>query len=84
MATFFMSLFKTAYFKQTIMKRYLLFAGEDYYPSGGAKDLEGDFDTIDEAVNALDHEDYRDCWAHVFDLTTKKIVKHHSRGVWID
>lgn len=66
------------------MKRYLLFAGEDYYPGGGANDLKGDFDTIEEAVNALHHKDYRDCFAHVFDLTTKKIVKHHSRGDWQD
>ena len=64
------------------MKRYLLFAGEDYYPSGGAYDFVGSFDSIDEAVNALNYKEYRDCWANVFDLTTEKIVKHHSRGVW--
>lgn len=32
------------------MKPYLLFAGEDYYPSGGMEDFRGTFNTIAEAV----------------------------------
>lgn len=32
------------------MKRYLLFRGRDYYPSGGIDDLSGDFDTIEECI----------------------------------
>jgi len=31
------------------MKRYLLFFGEQYYPSQGVGDLVGDFDTLHEA-----------------------------------
>ncbi len=30
---------------------YLLFAGEDYYPSGGMQDYWGTFETIEEAKN---------------------------------
>jgi len=32
------------------MKRYLLFAGDHYYPSGGWRDFQGSFDTGTEAV----------------------------------
>ncbi len=31
------------------MKRYILFGGDDYYPSGGTDDLIGSFDTLQEA-----------------------------------
>jgi hypothetical protein len=31
------------------MKRYIVFAGYQYYPSGGWRDFCGDFDTKDEA-----------------------------------
>ena len=34
------------------MKRYVLFAGDDYYPSGGAHDYRGSFDTVEEAKDA--------------------------------
>lgn len=35
------------------MKRYLCFAGEDYYPSGGWDDYVDSFDTLEEAVSFL-------------------------------
>ena len=31
-------------------KRYLIFAGADYYPAGGWGDFVGDFDTLEEAI----------------------------------
>lgn len=31
------------------MKRYLLFAGDNYYPSGGVNDFVMDYDTVEEA-----------------------------------
>ncbi len=31
------------------MKRYLLFAGDMYYPCGGWEDFKDDFDTVEEA-----------------------------------
>lgn len=33
------------------MKRYLLFAGDDYYPLGGWEDFQGDFDLCVNAKN---------------------------------
>jgi menaquinone-dependent protoporphyrinogen IX oxidase len=51
------------------MKRYLLFAGEDYYPRGGWSDFIGDFDTIDEAKNyKIEYID----WIQIVDLETGK------------
>jgi hypothetical protein len=35
------------------MKRYLLFAGDDYYPAGGFEDFIKDFDSIEDAENCL-------------------------------
>jgi hypothetical protein len=32
------------------MKRFLLFAGYNYYPRGGANDLQDSFDTEEEAI----------------------------------
>ena len=32
------------------MKRFLLFAGHNYYPRGGANDLQDSFDTEEEAI----------------------------------
>jgi hypothetical protein len=31
------------------MKRYLVFAGDDFYPSGGWKDLKDSFNSFEEA-----------------------------------
>jgi len=38
------------------MKRFLLFFGESYYPSGGWKDFQGSFDTVHEARKAVKQE----------------------------
>lgn len=32
------------------MKRFLVFGFDNYYPSGGIGDLQGEFDTLEEAV----------------------------------
>ena len=34
--------------------RFLLFAGENYYPLGGAEDLICGYDTIEQAMDAYD------------------------------
>lgn len=53
------------------MKRYLLFAGYGYYPSGGWDDWIGDFDTVEEAQAA----ERRGDWYHIIDTETKEEVK---------
>lgn len=54
------------------MKRYLLFAGDTYYPGGGWTDFIGSFDSIDDAIAATGHVQHD--WWHVVDATTGKEV----------
>ena len=55
------------------MKRYLLFAGDIYYPSGGWDDFKDSFDGVAEAIAALGAGDRRYAWFHVVDSQTGKI-----------
>jgi len=57
------------------MNRYLLFSGDDYYPSGGWQDFRGDFETIEKAKEhfLVDKDGNRD-WMHVVDSTDGRIV----------
>ena len=68
--------------------RYLVFAGKDYYPSGGAVDFKKGFAIIEEAESfALDlvrattddWPDNSDDWAHVFDTWTLTKNNDYSR-----
>lgn len=63
------------------MKRFLLFAGDQYYPSGGWQDFKKSFDTVLEAVKAAagntKDTDLRSGtwdWWQVVDLETGKMV----------
>lgn len=64
-------------FKEIDMKRYLLFAGDNYYPAGGMSDFKKDFDTISDAkeyMKILQSEKYAPDWVEVYDLLDKKEV----------
>lgn len=52
------------------MKKYLLFAGSQYYPSGGWNDFKGDFDSIHDAREAAKLIKWD--WAHVVNTDTVK------------
>ena len=60
------------------MKRFLLFAGSVYYPSGGMEDLIGDFKTPEDArtklVEWLEENDTISIWAHIYDTGDMKMV----------
>ncbi len=65
------------------MKNFLAFYLTRDNPQGGMDDLIGDFDTLDEAINAIDHwkwqhdpEDYEwnVTWASVYSLRDKGYV----------
>lgn len=74
------------YFKG-VMMAYILFAGDHYYPYGGATDLQpGMFETAADAVASHDpHKlNYDGGWAHVFCLDTLKVVKWFDSGGWSD
>lgn len=44
---------------------YLLFAGFNYYPSGGWKDFQEAFETEEEAIAAVDHIMEWADWCHI-------------------
>lgn len=52
-------------------KRYIAFAGSDYYPCGGWNDLIGFFDTIDQAKEAMrgGHN-----WRQIIDTNTMEEI----------
>lgn len=68
------------------MKNFILFAGDDYYPEGGAYDFKGAFKTLEEAIEFHDPNEYNNCggWANIFDLENEEIVKKFSRGTWCE
>ena len=59
--------------KMTKLKRYLLFAGDYYYPSGGMNDFVDSFDSIEEAVAQHD-KNFIDSWKHVYDCVEVRTV----------
>jgi hypothetical protein len=69
------------------MKRYMVFAGQDYYPNGGGDDFKGSFeylvDATDEALRLTDSDGRgwsADDWAHVFDKELDIIVWNHREA----
>ncbi len=60
------------------LKRYLAFAGWIYYPDEGIKDLVGDFDSIEEATDAIKIKLKPDLevgvWGHIWDSETRSTV----------
>lgn len=65
--------------------KYLLFAGWNYYPRGGFKDLKGIFDTLEEAQKGRDEyyksegckvgSDDSYCWYHIVDSESNKTIE---------
>jgi len=60
------------------MKRYLLFEGFYYYPSGGWGDFVGDFDTIEEARDGFKLSS--DGWYEIVDLEIGKVIEPTRLG----
>jgi len=71
------------------MKRYLAFFGSVYYPSGGMKDFEQEFDDLQPAIEFLTaksveqypYEPWRFQWAHVYDCAAHLIVWRDGAAV---
>jgi hypothetical protein len=67
------------------MKRFLLFAGDKYYPSGGWHDFIGAFDSVEEAgahARKTNDEFNYTCfgWYHVVDSETREKVQVCRKG----
>ena len=60
------------FIKNLYMKRYMLFSGYNYYPSGGMNDFCGSFNTIEECEVKIKMS----CndWFHVYDIVECKMV----------
>lgn len=64
------------------MKRYLVFAGDDYYPNGGWGDFCCSYETEEDAINHLrifiDSSNIwqvgQDVWGEVVDLEKEKVI----------
>jgi len=56
-------------------KRFLLFAGNTYYPAGGWNDLRGSFDTPEAAVEYLTSTHSGLDWWQVVDTISNEVVK---------
>lgn len=52
------------------IKRFLVFAGDTYYPTGGWSDYRCSFDTEKEALKWLARYNYD--WNHIVDMQTGK------------
>jgi len=65
-------------------KQFYLFAGDDYYPSGGGRDFRGAYSSVEEAMKAhpKDKFQYDGGWANIFDTKTNKTVKYFYHGKW--
>ena len=58
------------------MKRYLLFAGEQYYPDGGWHDFIGSYETVQQAQGKARADGYD--WWHIVDTEIWRIVEEEQ------
>ena len=63
---------------QTTPRRFCVFAGNDYYPSGGWHDFRASRDTLEEAMRAAEElssgEGWTLDWWQIFDLQERRVV----------
>lgn len=62
--------------------RFLLFAGDNYYPSGGSNDLHGIYETEKEARNVMEdlmESQYPPDWYEIFDVQENVQIEVTSR-----
>jgi hypothetical protein len=71
------------------MRRFLVFSGDKYYPSGGWGDYRDSADTLDEAIQLANGRfnlspGQRCDWAHIVDTTIMEVVsvgRHQDKWV---
>ena len=61
------------------MDNYLIFAGYNYYPLGGAEDLVCAESNYEEAIITLtkkckETEKYGSVWGHIYSISERKII----------
>jgi hypothetical protein len=61
------------------MRRYLIFAGSYYYPSGW-NDFAGTLDTITQCLRRTQDIQDKWVWVEIIDLNTKTVVVRQNRN----
>lgn len=56
------------------MKRYLVFAGEVFYPFGGMEDFKRDFDCFRDALHYVNDNLQSNEWVQIYDTTIREII----------
>jgi len=56
------------------VKRFWVFGGDVYYPSGGIEDLKLKTDELAQALNAAKRFEGNHSWAHVYDTYLAEVV----------
>ena len=64
------------------MKRYLVFFGSNYYPSGGMGDFVGDFDNVEECKKALDFKVIEDYSPEIHGNADDYVIKRWQSYNW--
>lgn len=64
------------------MKRYLLFAGDEYYPAPGWHDFKNSYESVEQGKAAgenfiSENAVYQFDWFHIVDASTGSIVYEH-------
>lgn len=65
-------------------KKYYLFAGDWYYPSGGFEDFIKRFNTKDEAKQYFHAIKSLYDWAHIVLIDNVSIIARYKQGAWTD
>lgn len=66
-----------------MLKRFLIFIGDNYYPNGGSNDFKNSFDTIQEAKDSTSTGHYE--WAHIIDASALRVAAVNENGQgWVD
>lgn len=65
------------------MKRFLIFSGLNYYPSGGWGDFRSSHDTLKEAQKVMKEKNsaYYQDWGQIVDVQTGEIVDQWGSGL---
>ena len=58
---------------------FIIFAGEEYYPLGGAYDIISVHNNLNKALIAFDSAVKEYEWAHIFDTNTSLLVKEFKK-----
>lgn len=63
------------------MKRYAVFAGENYDSGGGMDDLDRCYISLSGARKRAKKRSGEGCWSHIADLDSMRVVAYYGSGI---